>query len=91
MRFEWDETKRIRNLRVHGFDFRDAYRVFENPVFTIADDRFEYGETRYFSIGILTGRTVALSHTLGDEVIRVISLRKANKHEQEIYFAEIRN
>lgn len=89
MRFEWDEHKRIANLAKHGFDFKDAYLIFEKPVFTIVDFRFEYGETRYFTLGLMTGRVVALSHTDDNEVIRIISLRRANKNEQEIYFTEI--
>jgi len=89
MRFEWDENKRIANLTKHGFDFKDAHRIFEQPVFTIVDMRFDYGETRYLTLGLMTRRVVALSHTDDNEVIRIISLRKASKNEQEIYFTEI--
>lgn len=89
MRFKWDEEKRKKNVRRHGFDFADTPEVFENIVYTIEDDRFDYGETRYFTLGIVAGRIVALSHTEGDGEMRIISLRKANRHEQEIYFTEV--
>lgn len=47
MRFEWDEEKRAVNLKKHGIDFADVWRVFENEIDVIIDDRFDYGETRY--------------------------------------------
>lgn len=91
MRFEWDENKRRVNIKRHGFDFLDIQRVFENEIVSIIDDRFDYGELRYFTLGLMFGRIVAISHTETDEVRRIISIRKANKHEQERYFTEIAN
>ncbi len=91
MRFEWDEEKRHKNIDKHGLDFLDVPKLFENAVYTIKDDRFDYGEIRYFTLGLLVGRIVALSHTDSGEVIRVISLRKANKNEQAKYITEIAN
>jgi uncharacterized DUF497 family protein len=44
MKFEWDENKRLINLRRHGIDFADVKQVFENEAHTIIDDRFNYGE-----------------------------------------------
>ncbi len=91
MIFDWDENKRAINLRRHGIDFADIWRVFENETYTILDERFDYGETRYFSVGILFGDIVAVSHTETDEVRRIISARYAGKHEQEKYFKKIRD
>lgn len=91
MRFEWDETKRRSNLRRHGFDFLDVERIFTGNVFTLLDDQFDYGETRFISLGMLGGRIVAISHTETDEVTRIISVRKAMKNEEEIYYAAIRD
>ena len=45
MRFEWDEEKRLANLQKHGIDFADIENVFAHKVYTITDDRFDYGET----------------------------------------------
>lgn len=47
MRFEWDENKRLINIRKHGIDFADVPSIFELDTVTVIDDRFEYGETRY--------------------------------------------
>lgn len=91
MKFEWDEDKRLINLQRHGIDFADVWRVFENVTDTIIDERFNYGETRYLSLGLLFGEVVAISHTETDEINRIISVRKAEKYEQEKYFREIRD
>jgi uncharacterized DUF497 family protein len=91
MRFEWDENKRLINLQKRSIDFADVWRVFENETSTTIDDRFDYGEVRYLSFGLLFGEVVAVSHTETDEVIRIISVRKAEKYEQETYFREIRD
>ncbi len=91
MKFEWDENKRRENLRKHGFDFADADLVFENEVYSIVDERFDYGEIRFYTLGLLFGRVVAVSHTETNDVIRIISMRKANKYDEEKYYKKIRN
>ena len=91
MRFEWAEAKWLENIRKHGLDFRDAHRVFEEESYTEADERYDYGEIRYYTIGILKGLIVVISHTETPKVIRIISFRKAEKYEQELYFKTIRD
>ena len=93
MTFEWDENKRRENLAKHGLDFADAWQLFEHPTLTWHDDRFDYGEERWISIGIMKTAVVALlAFTERDpDVVRVISLRKAKKHEKEKYDCAIRN
>ena len=86
MKFEWDEVKRQANLRKRRLDFADAETVFAGATFTFEDDRFEYGEDRYITLGLLHGTVVVIAHTEWKEVIRVISMRKATKNEQRIYF-----
>lgn len=61
MKFEWDETKRLINLEKRGIDFADVWRVFEYETGTTIDDRFDYGENRYLSFGLLFGEVVAVS------------------------------
>ena len=58
MRFIWHEPKRQANLKKHGMDFADAERVFAGPTFTFEDDREDYGEQRWVTLGLLsaTGR-----------------------------------
>ena len=91
MRFEWDENKRRLNLAKHEFDFAEVEDVFDSETITILDYRFDYGEIRYVTFGILNGEIVAITHTETDNVVRVISFRKAAKNEEEYYFREIRN
>ena len=89
MEFEWDEAKRRSNLRKHGIDFVGIEEVFEGAAVTVLDDRFDYGERRFVTFGLLAGRVVAVTHTEADEVIRVISVRKATRNEESSYFKEI--
>lgn len=91
MRFEWDEDKRRQNIRKHGLDFRDAFLVFEEETYTDVDERFDYKEQRYYTIGMLRGMTVVISHTETPELIRIISFRMAKKYEEELYFKTIRD
>ena len=91
MRFEWDENKRLINIRKHGIDFADIPSIFELDTVTVIDERFEYGETRYQTLGLLKTRIIIVVHTESETVIRIISARKANKYEEETYFNEISN
>ena len=91
MRFEWDEAKRRSNIQRHGIDFGDVETVFVGETATILDDRYDYVETRFLTLGLLRGRVIAISHTETDEVIRIISARKALKDEEITYFNEIKN
>lgn len=91
MRFRWDERKRKSNLRDHGFDFRDAPRVFEGPTFTFVDDRFHYDEERFVTLGFLGGVVVSIVHTETSKVIRIISFRRATRREEAILFQSLQN
>lgn len=91
MKFEWNEQKRLINLQRHGIDFEDVWRVFEIEIYTTLDDRFDYGEVRWLSYGLLLGEVVAVSYTAIDETIRIISVRKGEKNEQTKYFKEVRD
>jgi hypothetical protein len=89
MRFTWSDAKRKRNVEQHGLDFVDAPRVFDGPTYTYEDDRFDYSEQRFVTLGILDEFVVSIVHTETSRVIRIISLRKATKHEQAIFFKNI--
>ena len=89
MRFTWSEAKRQLNLEQHGLDFVDAARVVDGPTFTYEDDRFEYSEQRFVTLGVLAGLVVSIVHTETPRLIRVISFRKATKHEQTIFFKNL--
>ncbi len=91
MRFEWDEKKRLINIKKHGIDFIDVPAIFELDTVTVIDDRFDYGETRYQTLGLLKSRVILVGHTESETVIRIISARKATKYEEKIYFDQIEN
>ena len=89
MRFTWDEAKRALNIEQHGLDFVDAQRVFAGPTFTYEDDRFDYLEQRFVSLGLLQGLVVSIVHTESPRLIRIISFRKATRHEQATFFKNL--
>lgn len=88
MEFGWDENKRRTNIVNHGLDFADVEEVFQGATFTFEDDRDDYGEERFITLGLLRSTVVVIAHTERNNQIRVISLRKTTKHEQKIFFEQ---
>lgn len=88
--FEWDEAKNRENLRKHGISFGRAVEIFNGPILSIPDDRYDYGEEREMTFG-MTGNLVILAvvHTDRDNVTRIISARRADKDEQREFEAAI--
>lgn len=86
MKYVWDENKRVTNLHKHGIDFVECEAIFDGYTITIEDDRFPYYEWRFITIGLLEGRVVVVAHTETEDTIEVISIRKAERHEQKSYF-----
>ncbi len=92
MNFEWDEDKNQENIRKHGFDFADAWEIFEAPMRTALDTKEDYGEDRWNGIGLLGNRIVVMVFTeRGEDTIRIISLRKALKHERKKFEEALRD
>ena len=89
MRFSWHEPKRQTTLRNRGLDFADAEQVFAGPTFTFEDDRENYDEQRWVSLGLLRERVVVIVHTESEDEIRVISMREAERNEQILFFSNI--
>jgi uncharacterized DUF497 family protein len=90
LRFDWDETKDANNLRKHGVGFEAASLVFDDPLQLSAQDCEVDGEERWQTIGMAGGVLLLLvSHTFededGEEVVRIISARKANAQERRRY------
>ena len=81
MKVEFDAAKRAGTLEQRGLDMARAGEVFEGATLTIEDDRMDYGETRYITIGFLDERMVVLVWTPRGDVHRIISMRKANDRE----------
>ena len=89
VKFEWDENKRFINLRKHRIDFLDVPFIFDGNTVTVEDNRYNYGEQRFVTFGLLQGRLIAVVHTEDRDSIRIISARKATQYEQRIYFEQI--
>ena len=87
--FTWDETKRKSNLAKHGIDSRDAPAIFEGPLVTVEDTREDYGEPRYVALGLLEGVVVSLVYAERNDQVRLISIRKALKHETRFFLSQI--
>ena len=83
--YEWDNAKNRSNFAKHGLDFEDAEQVFTGPCVTFEDSRFDYGEERLITLGIVDGRVVVIAHASRGDATRIISMRKANRREQKIY------
>ena len=88
IKFIWDEEKRHSNLEKHGYDFAKAHKIFKKPFFTFEDRRFDYGEERFITLGLLD-KIIVVVHTDNAKEFRIISMRKANKHEQKVYYKNI--
>lgn len=86
MNFTWDPSKRQKNLGKHGLDFADAAKVFNSPLVLFEDQRENYGEQRMIGIGLLDFLVVLVVHVESDEEIRIISMRKADSNETDLYF-----
>ena len=89
--FAWDDTKRRANLKKHGIDFVDAEKIFRGLILTAEDTREAYGERRFLTLGLLADQVVSVTHTERGSDIRIISIRKATKHEARYYFSQIVN
>jgi uncharacterized DUF497 family protein len=59
--------------------------------YTVEDDRYDYGEQRFVTFGLLQGRVIAVVHIEREDCTRIISARKATKYEQRTYFEQLSN
>jgi uncharacterized DUF497 family protein len=91
MRFEWDESKNRRNVARHGIRFETATLVFEDSQALSDLDRVVDGEERWQTIGRIGALTILVAHTWweenGEDVIRLISARRATSAERKSYEA----
>lgn len=85
--FEWDETKRISTLEKHRIDFIDATEIFlqDHLLLPARSDI----EDRKIAVGALNGVFLAVIHTKRDDAIRIITARRARKHEREQFEAYV--
>ena len=91
MHFEWDDNNDRVNKLKHGVSFAAAQLVFDDPVHLSTQDRHEGGEERWQTLGLVCGVVILLvAHTYheddsGEEMVRIISARKATSHERRRY------
>lgn len=83
--FEWDENKRLSNIRKHGLDFIDAVLVFGEQFVTWRSLGHE--EERWVAVAVLRGLEIAVVYTMRADVVRIISARRARTNEREKYYA----
>ena len=82
----FDPKKRKSNLRKHEVDLADCYDAFDFPMVTREDDREDYGEQRFISLGLVRGKVTVLVWVDEIEEPRIISCRQAERHETEAYY-----
>jgi uncharacterized protein len=85
MLLSWDEKKRTDTLALRALDFADARLVFSEVTLDQIDDRFDYGEDRWITIGCIGSTTVVVIWTERNPSRRIISMRKANANEEARY------
>ena len=88
--YEWDADKNRKNVEKHGIDFQTAKRIFDNPIVTRRDERKDYKEIRYISIGVIDKiAVIVVVHTNREGRTRLISARPASRRERRIYYEQI--
>jgi uncharacterized protein len=90
VRFTWEPNKNRRNVRRHGLAFQDAMRIFEGPTVQRVDDRFDYGETRTYAIGVVNGLEITVIYTDRENgERRLISAWRSEPHERRYYWQRL--
>jgi len=87
--FEWDDAKAETNWRNHGIAFHRAVEVFlDHFAVEWIDTRECYGEERVHLLGMCDGVLLHVTYTMRGDRVRLISARRAEKHEQDFYYRE---
>lgn len=87
MKFEWDNKKAESNLKKHNVSFEEGASIFGDALaFTFRDLDHSVGEVRYLTFGVSqNGNLLVLSHTYRNNLVRIISVRRATRTERKIY------
>ena len=95
MRWVWDAKKNVVNKWKHGLSFEIAQLVFNDPLLGSRPDEYQ-DEERWQTIGVVNGLVVFVVHTAprrdprtGEEIGRIISARKATRHERRAYEEDV--
>ena len=90
MLIEYDSDKREKTLNDRGLDFCDAPIVWSGQHFTKIDNRIDYGEVRFITVGFIENIMVIIAWTRRDKARRIISMRKCNEREQTAYKQQLK-
>jgi uncharacterized protein len=82
--FEWDDNKNVANWRKHRVDFRIVEEVFSDPFLREYLDEAA-DEERFNALGMAGGRLLHVTYTLRGDCMRIISARRATRHEKRKY------
>ncbi|MGD0959999.1 MAG: BrnT family toxin [Methylomonas sp.] len=85
MKIEFDPDKNDKNIRERGISFELAADFDLTTAFIWTDTRKDYGETRYIALGYISKRLFSLAFTVRGDVMKIISMRKANQREVRGY------
>lgn len=89
LEFEWDESKARSNLEKHKVSFLTAAAVFRNERIERIDNREDYGELRWIALGCVGAEVYRVVYAWrGENLVRIVSAKKASKDEHEIYYRE---
>lgn len=88
MRFEWDQKKNDANQQKHGLSFDEAKTLFSSDDYLeIYDEEHSIDENRFIAIGaIRVGVVLVIFIDREEDVIRIVSARKATKQEADLYY-----
>ncbi len=89
-KYEWDENKNKSNIKKHGIDFEYAKAIFDDKNNEIIPSD-QNKENRWKAIGKISKWLFSVIFTIRKQVIRIISARKANKQERQIYLKKRNN
>jgi uncharacterized DUF497 family protein len=89
MQIAYDPEKRAKVLAERGLDFDDAVHVFAVATLTVEDDRRDYGETRFQTMGWLDGRLIMVVWTERGATRHIISMRRCNEREEKRFKARM--
>lgn len=86
MRFEYDPSKAVANLKKHGVSLADAVGVLQDPLALTIEDKSSIGERRFVAIGLgSASELLVVAYTDRDEGFRLISARRATRKERRAY------
>jgi len=86
MLYSWDAKKNRLNKSKHNLSFEEALGIFDGWTYDRIDDREDYGEERVFAMGLLGHRVLVVIYVEHDGERRIISARKAKRHEESIFW-----